>query len=95
MALSTVNEVKTALYQVLWEVEQAFGTAFPEGWVYGSKMDPADKVTLLQGYGEWKKTYALNVNPTTNLLNTPAYGSVGAGGWVNGTGASGGAAQEH
>ncbi len=95
MALSTANDWKLAVYQIIFEGEKAFGSLFPESWVRVSKMDPADKDTILQGYGDWKKTYALNVVATTNELNTPAYGKHGARGWVNINGASGGSVQQH
>jgi hypothetical protein len=95
MALSTANDWKIALYQILFETEKAFSTTFPNAWVRVSKMDPADRDTILQGYADWKKTYVLNVVPTTNELNTPTYGKVGAAGWVNSTGSGGGTVQSH
>lgn len=95
MALSTANDWKLALYQILFEAEKAFSTTFPNAWVRVSKMDPADRDTILQGYADWKKTYALNVNPPSNELNSPKYGPKGTAGWVNPTGSGGGSAQSH
>jgi len=95
MALSSANDWQTALYEILYVAEKSFSTAFPSAWVRVSKMDPADRDTILQGYHDWKQTLALNARTTSNELNSPTYGTVGTRGWVNATGSGGGAVQSH
>lgn len=90
---SNVADFKEAIYDILYAVEKAFSTGFPEAWYRVSGMDPQDRDYILQQYATWKQTKA--ARPSASLTGSSNYGTVGAGSFENTTGRSGGAVTSH
>jgi hypothetical protein len=85
-----VESEKVKVYRLLFNLEKSFGSSMPEAWVRTSKMDPADRATILQDYKDWKKIFELSVNDATLANNDTSTHT-----WVNVGGVSGSARRRH